>query len=125
MVLIAPWVDIALENPAVAALQPLDPMLDADTSRACGRLWAGEHDLSDPLVSPLFADLSGLPPVHTFLGGRDILAADVGLLARRLREAGNGGRLTLVPNAFHVYVGAFWTPEARAALRAVNRLLRE
>lgn len=125
VVLIAPWVDVWLDNPAVAALQPLDPMLDADTSRACGRLWARGHDVRDPLVSPLFADLSGLPPVHTFQGGRDILAADVGLLGRRLRDAGNAGRLTLVSGAFHVYVAAFWTPEARGALRAINRLLRE
>jgi acetyl esterase/lipase len=125
VVLFAPWVDIALTNPAAELVEPLDPMLRIDTSRACGRLWARGHDERDPLVSPLFADLSGLAAVHTFQGGRDVLAPDAMLLAGRLREAGNTGRFTLVPGAFHDYVGAFWTPEARSALSAVNRLLRE
>lgn len=125
LVLFAPWVDIALTNPAAELLEPLDAMLRVDTSRACGRLWARGRDDRDPLVSPLFADLSGLPAVHTFQGGRDILAADTLLLAARLREAGNSGGLALVPGAFHGYIGAFWTPEARSALSAVNQLLRE
>ena len=77
------------------------------------------------MLSPLFADLAGLPPVHTFQGGRDILAADAQLLASRLRQAGNAGTLHLRPGAFHDYLGAFWTPEARARSRAVNQLLRE
>jgi acetyl esterase/lipase len=125
VVLFAPWVDIALTNPAAELVEPLDPMLRVDTSRACGRLWARGHDHRDPLVSPLFADLAGLAAVHTFQGGRDILAADALLLASRLRESGNAGRFTFVPGAFHVYPGAFWTPEARSALGAVNQLLRE
>ena len=125
VVLFAPWVDIALTNPAAELLEPLDPMLRIDTSRACGRLWARGHDERDPLVSPLFADLSGLPAVHTFQGGRDILAPDALRLATRLRQVGNPGRFTLVPGAFHGYVAAFWTPEARSALAAVNQLLRE
>ena len=71
-----------------------------------------------------FADLDDLPPVHTFQGGRDLLAADAPLLADRLQQAGNPGTFTLVPGGFHVCVGAFWTTEARAALRAINQLLR-
>jgi monoterpene epsilon-lactone hydrolase len=72
----------------------------------------------------LHADLTGLPPVHTFQGGRDILAADAQLLADRLQQVGNPGTFTFVPGAFHNYLAAFWTPEARAALGAVRQLLR-
>lgn len=99
-------------------------MLRAETLRACGRLWAQGHEARDPAVSPLFADLAGLPPVHIFQGGCDILAPDVQLLASELRQLGNPGTFTFVPGAFHVYVGAVWTPEARTALRAVNALLQ-
>ena len=73
-------------------------------------------DERHPSLSPLYADLAGLPPVHTFQGGRDILAADAQLLAGRLRQAGNPGTFTFVPGAFHNYLAAFWTPEARTAL---------
>ena len=74
-------------------------------------------------VSPLYADLAGLPPVHTFQGGRDILAADAQLLADRLRQAGNPGTFTFVPGAFHNYVGGLLDPGGPrrcAALRAVE-----
>lgn len=125
VILIAPWLDIALTNPAAELLEPLDPVLRVATLRACGRLWAGDHDLRDPRLSPLFADLTGLPPVHTFLGGRDVLAADAQTLADHLAAVGNTGLFMLDPVAFHDHVGAFWTPEARSALRTVNRLLRE
>jgi epsilon-lactone hydrolase len=124
LIVFAPWLDIALSNPAAELLEPLDPVLQVETLRACGRLWAGDHHPRHPMVSPLFADRDGLPPVHTFQGGRDVLAADAQQLADRLRQAGNAGTFTLVPAAFHVYIGAFWTAEARAALRAINRLLR-
>ena len=125
VVLIAPWLDIALTNPAAELLEPLDPVLRVATLRACGRLWAGDRDLRDPLVSPLFADFAGLPPVHTFQGGRDVLAADAQTLADKLAAVGNAGTFTLDPACFHDHVGAFWTPEARSALRTINRLLRE
>ena len=123
MILFAPWLDIALSNPAAELLQPLDPVLDVETVRACGQLWGRGHHPRDPMVSPGFADLDGLPPVHTFQGGRDVLAPDAQLLADRLQQAGNAGTFTLVPAGFHVYIGAFWTAEARVALRAVNQLL--
>jgi monoterpene epsilon-lactone hydrolase len=71
-----------------------------------------------------FADLDGLRPVHTFEGGRDVLAGDAQLLAEGLQQVGNPGSFTFVPAASRVHVGAFWTPEAQAALRAVNTLLR-
>jgi acetyl esterase/lipase len=124
LILFAPWVDITGSNPAIPGLRLRDPMLRAETIRACGRLWARGHDDRDPAVSPLFADLADLPPVHIFQGGRDILAPDARILASSLRQVGNAGSFSFVPGAFHVYVGAPWTPEARAALRIVNRLLQ-
>lgn len=125
VILIGPWVDVAGRHPAIRALQPVDPSLRLDKLLACGRLWARGHDDRDPRVSPLFADLAGLPPVHTLQGGHDLLAADAQTLASRLQQSGNPGTFTFAPAGFHGYLGAFWTPEARHALRAINRLLRE
>jgi epsilon-lactone hydrolase len=125
VVLLAPWVDLTLSNPAVPSLEPVDPVLRADTIRACGALWAGDRDPMHPTLSPLFADLAGLPPVHTFQGGYDILAADAQVLASRLQQSGNTGTFTFAPTAIHDYLGAFWTREARRALHSVNQLLRE
>ena len=123
IVLLSPWLDIALTNPAAAALEPRDPMLTVAGLVDAGALWCRDTDPRDPRVSPLHADLSGLPPVHIVQGGQDVLAPDTELAAERLRDAGNTGSLHLEPGAFHNYLGAFWTPEARIALTKIRSLL--
>jgi acetyl esterase/lipase len=123
VLLFAPWLDLELRHPGVAALQPHDAMLRVDLLRVAGRLWARDQDPQDPLLSPIRADLAGLPPVHLFQGGRDVLAADARDLAVRLRSAGNTGTATWVDGGFHVYVAATWTPEARRAFGQVRALL--
>lgn len=123
VILFSPWVDVAMTHPALPALEAVDPMLKARRLVVAGELWAGGTDVRDPRISPLQADLRDLPPVHVFQGGRDILAADAHVLAYRLREAGNRGTFELAHAGFHVYVGAVWTPESRASLARVRRLL--
>lgn len=123
VILISPWVDVTLENLAIPDLQKRDRMLATPGLIAAGRLWAGSHDPRDPLVSPLFGDLAGLPPVHVFQGGRDILAADARLLVDGIRAAGGAAELEFVEKAFHDYPGAPWMPEARRALARMAELL--
>ena len=120
----SPALDLTATHPAVRELDPHDPMLSADEVVPLCQAWAGGRSLTDPLVSPLYGDAAGLPPVHLVQGGRDILAADALAFARELARAGNPGRLIYEPGAFHVYVGAWWTPEARRAIRHVRSLLR-
>jgi monoterpene epsilon-lactone hydrolase len=123
VILLSPWLDITMSNPVIAALQPHDPMLDAAALVDLGKLWARDRDPRGPQLSPLFADLANLPPVHIVQGGNDVFAADAQLLAQRLADAGNNGTNTFAPAGFHVYPAAFWTPEGRAALSAINSLL--
>jgi hypothetical protein len=89
-----------------------------------GRWWAGDHDVRSPLVSPIFGDLAKLPPVHIYQGAWDLFAADAQDVTDKIRAAGGEAHLHLYPDAFHVFVGAPWTPEARAALRDISSLLR-
>lgn len=124
VVLFSPWLDLTMSHPGVPALAPLDPLLRADQLVEAGLLWAHGADPRDPSLSPGFADVTGLPPVHLFQGGRDLLAADARLLAARLDAAGNGGTFTFEPAGGHVYVGAVWTAASRASLAQVRGLLR-
>lgn len=124
VVLLSPWLDVTMDHPAAATVERRDPMLTLERLVACGRLWARDRDLADWRVSPSRAgDLSGLPPVHQFTAGRDVLAPDALDLHVRLVEAGNKGLLTHEPGAFHVYLGAPWTGEAKRAIRAIRGLL--
>lgn len=124
VILISPWLDATMSNPKVSALEPKDRMLGRAGLVEAGRWWAGNHDPRLPLVSPIFGDLASLPPVHICQGAWDLFAADAQDVTEKIRAAGGEADLRLYADAFHVFVGAAWTPEARAALRDIASLLR-
>lgn len=82
LTLIAPWVDVAMGNPAIDAVEPHDPWLTRAGLRPIAARWAAGRDLLDPVVSPLFGDLSAMPPTLVLVGSRDICRPD----CDRLRE---------------------------------------
>lgn len=122
LVLISPWLDVTLDDPAIAAIEPRDPMLAVPGLREAGRLWAGALDPADPLASPLNGEMAGLPPVTVFTGTRDLLSVDAHRLRQRAHAAGVTVVLHEAPGSPHVY--PLWpTTEGRAARRVIGRLL--
>lgn len=115
LLLFAPCVDATFTNPDTVRLEPRDPLLRRIGARDQGRAWAGRRPTTDPLVSPINANLSGLPPTAIIQGDRDILFPDVERFAQRARAAGVHVDLHIEPGGFHVYPVAYWTPEARHA----------
>jgi triacylglycerol lipase len=75
MVLLSPWLNLAMTNPNIAFVQ--DPLLPLGPAQILGKVWAGNLPVSDPMVSPLNGSLSGLPPTTVYSGSLDILAPDV------------------------------------------------
>ena len=66
-----------------------------------------EDDLaakSAPLASPLFGDLTGMPPSLIFAGGAEILVDDASSMHQRLLDAGAQSELVITPNMWHGYV---------------------
>lgn len=124
LLLLSPWLDATLSNPGAQELAPRDPMLAAPGLIEAGTLWAGDLDPGDPRVSPVNADLAGLPPVHIVAGSHDILTPDARLLAQRLHDAGGSVDLRITPGGFHDFPGAPWLPEARRALDRMAAILR-
>jgi triacylglycerol lipase len=86
MFLISPWLDLAVSDPASAEID--DPLLGVTGLRACGRLWAGGLSPADPLVSPLFGSLAGLPPTVVHAGSLDVLSPDSARLRQRAHAEG-------------------------------------
>lgn len=124
LVLMAPWVDIACTDPEVDERRQDDPMLARAGALLGGEAWADGDDPRDPRLSPINADLTGLPPTDIYQGTRDMLRPQVEALARRLRAAGVPVDLTLCPGAIHVYP-IFDTPESQAARDRISARLRD
>jgi len=119
LILFAPWLDLTLADPLMEQIEPKDPDLCIKTLRICGNWWAGEDNPCSPYLSPLYGDASNLPPMDIFVGDLDLLVVDCRTYAQRVRDAGGALNYTEVPGAFHVYVGATWTPEAKSAYRSI------
>lgn len=101
LTLISPWLDATMHIPAIPTVAHLDPWLGAEALHLIAKAWAGALDVADPRVSPLYGDLSTLPPVDLYVGTRDILQPD----CLRLRDGAPDGRVTYTeqPGALHVY----------------------
>lgn len=104
IVLFSPWVDIATDNPEIALVEPFDPILKQSGIHEVAKFWAGE-DLKQPLVSPLFGDLSGLGRISIYIGTHDILYPDNRLLHEKLLKEGIDHRYIERKKMNHVYVG--------------------
>lgn len=122
-VLIAPALDLSLSNPAIDALEPAGAWLVRPGLRAAVDLWRDGLALDDPIISPLFGELSGLGPLAVFAGTRDITHPDCELLVAKARAAGVPVEFHEAPGMVHVYP-LLPIPEGRRARRAMARLLR-
>ena len=114
--LLSPWTDLTLSGPTVQQRRADDPMLDYDQGAAWADMYRGDEPADSPLVSPLFADLAGLPPLYVLVGGREILYDDSVRLVARGRAAGVEVHLDYEPDMFHIWpVFVALLPEARSA----------
>lgn len=117
LTLIAPWLDLAMRNPEVDALEPHDPWLSRAGLRPIADAWAGGLSLDDPRVSPLLGPVDGLPPVEIWVGTRDITLPDCRLLRDMLAGTVELGYHEL-PGGLHV-VPLLPVPEAAVARRRI------
>jgi acetyl esterase/lipase len=123
-VLIAPALDLSLNNPDIDAIEPHDPWLARPGLRTAIELWRAGLPLDDPVVSPLFGDLAGLGPLTVFVGTRDITHPDCALLVSKAQDAGVTAKFHEAPGMVHVYP-LLPIPEGRQARRTMARLLQQ
>jgi acetyl esterase/lipase len=115
--LMSPYVDLTLSGETLAMKRGVDPLLTPDGLRARVPDYVGGADASDPLISPIFGDLSGLPPLLIQVGSHEVLLSDALRLAARAAIADVPVTLevtTGVPHVFQAYAALL--DEAGAAL---------
>ncbi|MFG3617910.1 alpha/beta hydrolase fold domain-containing protein [Nocardia sp. NPDC047654] len=88
IILIGPWLDITLADPAVTRIARIDAMLDVPGLIEAGRMYAGDLPADDPRVSPIHGELAGLPPISLFSGTSDLVHPDARALVERARVEG-------------------------------------
>ncbi|HVM52052.1 MAG TPA: alpha/beta hydrolase [Acidimicrobiales bacterium] len=123
-VCLSPWVDLTQSGATIATKADVDPMVRAEDLGRWADAYRGERDAGDPAVSPLFADLAGLPPLLVDVGTAEVLLDDARRLAERASAAGVDVTLTVAEDMLHVwhfFAGA--VPEADEAVARVGAFI--
>jgi acetyl esterase/lipase len=121
-VVFCPWLDLALRvSPSAKA-----PLASEDDARRCAAAYLAGHPLDDPIVDPVHADLTGLPPMLIQAATGDARLADSMALAERAEADGVDVRLQLYPVDAHAFQ-LFWSflPEAADAMEAAGTFVQE
>ena len=124
LILIAPWMDVSMENEEIKDLDAVDPMLDISGAINLGKLWAGERDVHDPMVSPIFGRFENLGRITLFASDRDMLYADIIKFSEILNEQGIEHILVTEEGLNHPYP-LFPIPEAKEAQQLMIDIINE
>ena len=115
--LISPWTDLAATGDSIRTRADADPMIDPRDTERITRYYVPDGTVENPLVSPLYADLNGLPPLLVHVGDAEVLLDEAVRFADRARLAGVAVESEVWPEAFHVFqMLAGLLPEADEAI---------
>src|SRR6202522_382941 len=123
-VLMSPTVDLTSSGASMTERADQDPISTPAMLRQFASDYLAGADPRTPLASPLFASLSGLPPLLVQVGTADLLLSDSERLARAATEAGVDVILEIGEGLPHVYPLMLGTPEAAEATEQIERFLR-
>lgn len=99
----SPWTDLTVSGASAVSKAKLDPALTPEALRTRARDYLGDRDPSTPLASPIFADLTGLPPLLIQVGSHEILLDDAVRLAARAADHDVAVSLEVWPGVPHVF----------------------
>lgn len=121
-VLLSPWLDLEAAGESYTANAAKDPIATPDMVKAMGGAYGG--DPSDPLASPLVADLSGLPPLQFLVGGCEIFESDARTLQSHAMRDGVDADLNFEPDMVHVWpLFASVLSKGQTALADIGRFI--
>lgn len=122
IVAISPWTDLTCSGPSYEENKNIDPSMTKKLLQYYAKSYA--DDPLDRQVSPLFADLGGMPPSLIFVGGDEIMLSDAQSLHEKLTACGCDSQLVVAKDRWHGYL-LYGMEEDKAAFTQMNRFLNE
>jgi epsilon-lactone hydrolase len=124
-ILVSGLLDLTMEAPSLLLNSAADPAFRVADFRQRAESYSADTPATDPLLSPLYANLHGLPPVQLLTAGNDVLVDDSLAFAARAARSGVTVDLRVHPDAAGLRAGLpeaiatfilAWTPAARPML---------
>ena len=124
-VLLSPWADLTLSGASISDNAERDAMLSREALTKFKTLYLQDTDPGTAYASPLYADLSGLPPVHITVGSTEVLLSDAENLVTRINSYGGTAELSVWPKLPHVFpILGDLIPESKQAIEDMAAFIR-
>ncbi len=123
-VLFSPWTDLAGTGESIRTNAKREAMFDVNSAQDGAEFYLGRADPRTPGISPLYADLHGLPPLLIHVGDREVLRDDATRVTKKARAAGVSVEERVWPVVPHVWQMAGFVPEARESLMRAAEFLK-
>lgn len=124
-VLLSPWLDLAGVGESQHTRSSYDPWFKPEYLPAIASRFCADDEIRSPIVSPVFADASGLPPTLIQVGDHEILLSDSTRMADNIKAADGRVELHIWPDMWHVFqffIGQM--PESKRAIDDIAQFLR-
>ncbi|MEZ0122354.1 MAG: alpha/beta hydrolase [Candidatus Reddybacter sp.] len=124
-VCISPWADLTFTGDSMIVKDKVDAMLSRDSLSWFAGLYLAGQDAADPKASPIFADLSGLPPLLIQVGSNEVLLDDAIRLNKAMKKAGGDATLEVWDGQMHVWhLMATIVPEGKHAVNVIGSFVK-
>jgi len=118
-VLLSPSTDLAVSGPSWSYNAEADPIFSPAAKDLLRPLYCPGQDVANPLLSPLFGNWAGLPPLLFHAGSTEVLLDDSVRAQDRASQAGVTAEIEVWRNMCHVFQVFSWLPESKAAMRKI------
>lgn len=122
---VCPFTDLTLSGPTVVEFAGEDPAANRDSLAYLVASYFQGHEPKDPLVSPLYGDLSGLPPMFLTASEGEVLLSDTTRLAERAKQFKVDVTLRIVKDSVHVYTIFPFLPETVETMAEIGKWAAE
>jgi len=121
--LLSPATDLTFSGASMRYNATLDPMFSASSTEQLPDLYCPGQDRRNPLLSPLFGNWQGLPPLLFHAGSTEMLLDDSIRAQDRARQAGVEADIDVYVALPHVWHVISWLPEAKRATRQLAEFI--
>ncbi|MFY0687508.1 MAG: alpha/beta hydrolase fold domain-containing protein [Cyclobacteriaceae bacterium] len=123
IMLVSPVMDATMSNPKIENTEKSDPMLSKTGVLSSNKMCAGNHDLKDPIISPVYGNFEGFPKTILFIAENDIMYPDEKLAESKMKKANVDMEVIEGNNMPHIWPYLPVMKEAKVALNQIIQML--
>lgn len=123
IIAISPWTDLTLSGKSYKKNAKRDPSMTKARLESYAKEYIGKGDYKNPIASPLFGDLTDLPPSIIFVGEDEVMLDDAVEMHKRLSASGARSKLVIEPGMWHAYP-LYNVKEAEGVFDAIEGFIR-